>query len=111
MFCVQGSPATSLTAKTPLASVDTLWGQDKDERKEEVSKELGEAGGSESDESEADESDSQDSDGDGDSGDSETANGSVSDSEVSEVCVHRVSQCNGCTLSFDHITGKLVVFS
>lgn len=83
----QGSPATSLTApKTPLASVDALWSQDKEERKEEVSKDLGEAGGSESDESEADESDSQDSDDDdGDSGDSETANGSVSDSEVSEL--------------------------
>jgi hypothetical protein len=82
----QGSPATSLTApKTPLASVDALWIQDKEERKEEVSKDLGEAGGSESDESEADESDSQDSDDDGDSGDSETANGSVSDSEVSEL--------------------------
>jgi hypothetical protein len=67
-----------------LASVDALWSQDKSERKEEVSKDLEEVGGSESDESDADESDSQDSDGDGDSGDSETANGSVSDSEVSE---------------------------
>jgi hypothetical protein len=85
-YCVQGSPATSLTApKTPLASVDALWSQDKDERKEEVSKDLGEGGGSESDESDADESDSQDSDVDGDSGDSESANGSVSDSEVSEL--------------------------
>ncbi|KDR13021.1 hypothetical protein L798_13229 [Zootermopsis nevadensis] len=85
MDAIKGSPATSLTApKTPLASVDALWSQDKDERKEELSKDLGEAGGSESDESDADESDSQDSDGDGDSGDSETANGSVSDSEGSE---------------------------
>lgn len=84
--CFQGSPSTSLTApKTPLASVDALWTQDKDDRKEELSKDVGETGGSESDESEADDSDSQDSDGDGDSGDSETANGSVSDSEVSEL--------------------------
>ncbi|XP_023718384.1 histone-lysine N-methyltransferase ash1 isoform X3 [Cryptotermes secundus] len=87
MDAIKGSPATSLTApKTPLANVDALWSQDKEERKEEVSKDLGEAGGSESDESEADESDSQDSDDDddGDSGDSVTANGSVSDSEGSE---------------------------
>jgi hypothetical protein len=67
-----------------LANVDALWSQDKGEGKVEVSKDLEEVGGSESDESEADESDSQDSDGDGDTGDSETANGSVSDSEVSE---------------------------
>lgn len=68
-----------------MANVDALWSQDKDERKEEVSKDLEEGGGSGSDESDGDESDSQDSDGDGDSGDSETANGSVSDSEVSEL--------------------------
>ena len=87
-YCIQGSPSTSLTApKTPLASVDALWTQDKDDRKEEMSKDVGETGGSESDESEADDSDSQDSDGDGDSGDSETANGSVSDSEVSELLI------------------------
>jgi len=86
--CFQGSPSTSLTApKTPLASADALWTQDKDDRKEEMSKDVGETGGSESDESEADDSDSQDSDGDGDSGDSETANGSVSDSEVSELLI------------------------
>ena len=89
--CFQGSPSTSLTApKTPLASVDALWTQDKDDRKEEMSKDIGETGGSESDESEADDSDSQDSDGDGDSGDSETANGSVSDSEVSELLSARM---------------------
>ncbi|PSN49784.1 hypothetical protein C0J52_01387, partial [Blattella germanica] len=86
MDAIKGSPATSLNApKTPLANVDTLWNQDKEERgKDEVAKDVGEAGGSESDDSDADESDSQDSDGDGDSGDSETANGSVSDSEGSE---------------------------
>ncbi|XP_069704596.1 uncharacterized protein ash1 isoform X2 [Periplaneta americana] len=85
MDAIKGSPATSLTtSKTPLASVDTLWNQDEERRNEDVSKNLGEAGGSESDESEADESDSQDSDGDGDSGDSETANGSISDTEGSE---------------------------
>lgn len=73
-----------------MASVDALWTQDKDDRKEEMSKDVGETGGSESDESEADDSDSQDSDGDGDSGDSETANGSVSDSEVGELLFARM---------------------